>query len=572
MVEYFCVLNRKNTHKSLEGFTELSGVDYYVGIQGKCKFERDCIFEENSQILVMLIGVVFNKSNLIIKSKKESWFQTIIDLYFQNGDTFFNQLSGSFNGIIFDKLTHKWLIFSNIQSERPIFLSKSKEELIIASNIRLIQKDVSINNCKLTLNIDGAYMLLSHGYMLNGNTLFNEVKRIKASYYCIFDKGNLQEKKHYDFNNTDITTDSQKDIINNIDSLFIEAVKQQFEKDREYGFRHITFLSGGLDSRMTVFCAHELGYRDQVNNTFSQSNYLDETIACQIAAKLKHEWIFKALDNGLFLYDLEKITEITGGNVLYYGVAHGFSMFSLLNFEGFGMMHSGQLGGAILNWNYSKHRKPSIYDGALSKNIAKKIPDNIINIEDYENEELFMINNKYLNGTNFGLSGILNFTESFSPFYNLNFWEYCLKIPLRLRYNRHIYKQWIIEKHPLAAEFKYDRTGVRINNNQLRDKLRLYYNGRVITFEDAISGLYRQAARKLNINYKPSLKGMNPIESWLILNKELKIFFNDYFRETIFLLDNHPELKSDCIDLFNNGSAQEKVQVLSLLSAVKLFI
>jgi asparagine synthase (glutamine-hydrolysing) len=60
--------------------------------------------------------------------------------------------------------------------------------------------------------------------------------------------------------------------------------------------------------------------------TFSQSGYLDETIPKKISSDLKHDLIFKSYDNGSFLEYLEEITQITGGNVIYYSIAHGNSM------------------------------------------------------------------------------------------------------------------------------------------------------------------------------------------------------------------------------------------------------
>jgi len=95
---------------------------------------------------------------------------------------------------------------------------------------------------------------------------------------------------------------------------------------------------------MTVCCAHELGFTEQLNITFSQPNYQEGDIASQIASSMKHNWMFTSLDNGLFLHNLDSITRITGGNVLYNTVAHAYSMFSLLNFEDFGLLHTGQLG------------------------------------------------------------------------------------------------------------------------------------------------------------------------------------------------------------------------------------
>ena len=81
----------------------------------------------------------------------------------------------------------------------------------------------------------------------------------------------------------------------------------------EYGYNHICSLSGGLDSRMTAIVAHEMGYDQQLNITFSQSDYLDETIAKQIASDYGHNWMFKSLDNGIFLFDIDSCSFLING-------------------------------------------------------------------------------------------------------------------------------------------------------------------------------------------------------------------------------------------------------------------
>lgn len=106
------------------------------------------------------------------------------------------------------------------------------------------------------------------------------------------------------------------------DKIFRRTIELEFEKDKEYGYKHIATVSGGLDSRMTTWVVHDMGYTDQVNYTFSQSGYLDETIAKEIARDLKHEWIFKFLDNGNFLTNIEDMIKVNFGNFLYTGSAH----------------------------------------------------------------------------------------------------------------------------------------------------------------------------------------------------------------------------------------------------------
>src|SRR5690606_29863601 len=125
----------------------------------------------------------------------------------------------------------------------------------------------------------------------------NEIKRLMVGYYIKIKNNTLIHEKYYTLRNEPIEI-SEKEAIDEIDKRFRDAVELAFEKDKEYGYKHIATLSGGLDSRMTVWVAHELGYSNQLNLTFSQSNYLDETIAKEIAIELKHEWLFKALDNG----------------------------------------------------------------------------------------------------------------------------------------------------------------------------------------------------------------------------------------------------------------------------------
>ncbi|PEN17505.1 asparagine synthase, partial [Bacillus wiedmannii] len=96
-------------------------------------------------------------------------------------------------------------------------------------------------------------------------------------------KGIVEVHRYFNLNNTPREDKSEEAIIEEMDSLFREAIRLQFEKDREYGYKHIASLSGGLDSRMVNFVAHDLGYKDILNYTFSQSNYLDEKIAKDIA-------------------------------------------------------------------------------------------------------------------------------------------------------------------------------------------------------------------------------------------------------------------------------------------------
>ena len=63
---------------------------------------------------------------------------------------------------------------------------------------------------------------------------------------------------------------------------------------------------------------------------------------------------------------------------------------------------------------------------------------------------------------------------------------------------------------------------------------------------------------------------MNPLEYWYNTNSDIATFQDEYFKNTIDLVKNEV-LRKDCEKLYTEGTAIEKNQVLTLLSALKLF-
>ena len=64
---------------------------------------------------------------------------------------------------------------------------------------------------------------------------------------------------------------------------------------------------------------------------------------------------------------------------------------------------------------------------------------------------------------------------------------------------------------------------------------------------------------------------MNPLDYWYSSNGEIRTFFDDYLHTNLERLGDYPELQKDCGSLYETGSATEKIQALTLLSAVKLY-
>ena len=369
--------------------------------------------------------------------------------------------------------------------------------------------------------------------------------------------------------NTPDPSITEQDAVDIIDHYFRRAVILDFEKDKEYGYRHLVGLSGGLDCRMTSFVAHDCGYTDQLNMTFSQTGYWDQTLPMKMSAAMKHEWIFKALDNGLWLYDVDEIIRSNGGNVLYYGTAHSNSLLKYLNFEHLGLEHTGQLGDVILGSFVKadeKDAKYSLGDRAYSKKYLEHLKDFRLTLDASKEVGLFYY--RGFNGTNNGLQYIYNYSETLSPFLEKEFMEKALSIPLALRQNHYIYKKWILAKYPQAAEYEWETTGRKITdvlNSSPKKSFTL------ASFKKPIKTLVRKIAGKTSGKSAEQdiPKGMNPVDYYLSHNQDLVNYLAGYFRYTEAISDL--EVRKTLEAIQESGTATEKLQAVSLLGAIKLF-
>lgn len=534
------------------------------------KFLNDKIFFDDTDYTIVTEGVLLNSLELIAKYRQSNLKETIVAMYESNGETFFKEFRGSFSGLFRDKKNNKTLIFTDHIGSKQIFYSKVNERFVFGSEINFIVDFYKNNQHKCSLNTNAAYFLLTYGFMVEEHTLFSEIKKLVAGHYIKLTDDKFEIIKYHQLDNTPNYGQSEKEIIERIDHLFRQAVKRAFEKDREYGYKHLVGLSGGLDSRMTTWVANDMGYGYQiVNYTFSQSDYLDETIPKAIAADLKHEWIFKALDNGLFLKDIDDTVRICSGGALYYGLAHGKSCLDLIDKSQFGIVHTGMLGDVIIGTFYSsldKDKEFEVTDGTYSKVLAKKLDKSMFS-SNYKNEEIFKFYTRGFTGANQGILVHQEFSESYSPFYDLEFLEYCLTIPVELRFNHKIYKQWIINKYPKAADYVWEKTGGKITDKSVN------IFGRNVLLSKLPSKIFWYLLKRIRIEHSSqnSKKHMNPLDYWYRTNSDLRTYLDMYFDDNIDLLSFDNELKNDCTTMYKNHSNIEKNQVITLLGVMKRY-
>lgn len=538
------------------------------------KFLNDKAFYEDKEYLVVTEGVILNSLFLQKQylgtedSSSDKMALTAINMYQKNGETFFEDFRGSFSGAFYDKKNDIWLIYTNHVGDKQLFYTKTPHGYAFASEVTWLTDYLRNNGFEYTLDETGAYCLLTYAFMLEDHTLFNEIKKVNAGQYARIQNGSFEIKEYYKLDNTPNETDTEDEIIENIDRLFRNAIRLEYEKDKEYGYKHFASLSGGLDSRMNVWVGHDMGYTDQLNWTMSQCDYLDEKIAKDIARDLKHEWIFKSLDNGNYLCGIvDELIDEQFGTVFFAGSAHSRSFMQMFNSDEYGLEHTGQLGDAILGTYLARNGNNADFlgEGAYSQTLIEKLYGVRLQ-RSYPNSEIFKFYNRGFTGILQGNMITQEYTEVASPFLDIDFMNYCLHIPAKYRIGEQIYMKWIIKKYPKAAKYKWERINAKITDKWInifgRHMLLKKIPGKII---------YKilPFTRKNRLSKKNA--SMNPVDYWYATNPSLKADLDNYYNETLNCVSKrYDSIKKD-IELLYKGCVIDKLLALTLLGALKKY-
>ena len=569
-------------------FHSIESSKYYIEHRSSRKFSNDKFLYENDEFIYLLDGVVFNNHQLEEKYQCDSWRECVEKMHHLNPRTFYNEFRGSFLGLVYDKKADSWLFYTDHVGDKQVFNTQLQDGgWLIGTEMSYMVDTMHLNNQPMTPNREAAYMVISLGYVIENNTLVQEIHKLVAGHYLELKEGEIKEREYHRFHNKPVER-SKEEMIEEIDKRFRNAVKLQFEKDAEYGYKHIACLSGGFDSRMTVWVAHELGYTHQLNTTFCQSNYTDFQVAQQIATDLHHEYMFKALDGGNCIYNIDVVSKYTYGMACFFGLSHAYSMFGKINLEEYGIVHSGMIGDVVLgSYVHSGQYVPAaITDGAYSKEVIDRLKDYKFKYE-YPNSEIYMMYNR---GFGFCGQGAMGYgheiTETFSPFYDVEFLEYCFSIPLKWRCTQRIYFEWVLARYPQAANYIWESIGKKIT------EVEPYKSELVQRHTKIIAGKERPLPgdpyffdywkkfmmRRLHIRQNPDViaqstytkHNMNPVDYWYNTNPELKSFMDEYWRKNKDIIKDQ-KLLDDMTYLYEKCHATyDKLQPLSVLAAYKL--
>lgn len=520
------------------------------------KFENEKLWIDTSDFLFVTEGIIHNLDNLCKQNNVKDATGLILNYLRNKNTSFFNQFEGNYSGLFYNKHANTWTAFNNKTGMKKIFYFHNTDYLIFSTDLKTLSQCLKELQISFSLNEDNAYHLLTSGFMHENGTLINEVKQLCAGEYCISKEGGLEVNSYFNLINIQQTNDNKKTIIENLDVLFKEAVRIEYEVDKSNKYNHLTTLSGGLDSRMTALIAYKMGYENQLMLNFSEKGYADEIIAKQIVSEYNLEIVQFAL-NAQSLKPIDEVVLVNDGLTIYSSCSHVYSALKQINNKENGILHTGMIGDAVMGSFVSKieEAKPQISDGLYSKSLMAK-SESIIkkSISNYPNEELYKYYNRAFMGANTGFQFFDLMGETSSPFLNSSFLSYAYSIPREYKYKENIYIDWIKTLHPDIAKFTWEGIGGKPTNNTY---LRQYYR-------------YKRAIIK-RLPVKTMWKNtMSPEQVWYNKNKDVRQTLDIYFEENIHFLENNKELRNDVVELYKSGNITEKTQAITLLSACKL--
>lgn len=524
------------------------------------KFPGDEVYFHDEKQVFFLTGYVYNKKEFLKPESANDWPASFAASLAQDAKEHFQKMRGAFCGYTYDKEKEEALIYTDHTSNKAVYYYVDGDKWIASNYVDFIVRVLRANGIYYHFNPTAAKYMLTYGYMLDDSTYVKEIHRLMPGCYGLIRDGEIAVTQYYklECHEQEMT---EEEALEKLDQAFRQAVAREFDKDKEYGYRHLVDLSAGLDSRMVCFVAHDMGYTEQTNLSYSKLGYRDDLISGKIAKYLGHEYLFKSLDDIRWMYDVDEMTLKNNGAAICLGMTGGNRMLQSINMEHYGIEHTGIIGGPTMASYYKDKKlaygKPRYglngYSGKLHYTFDEKV------LERHETQEAFAMNTRGLLGMQVSYMIRQNYIETSSPFADVDMLETAFSIPFEYRKEDRLYLKWIETKYPDAARFGWEKWGgvkpkkSHIFIRKVKTTQRLLYG--------YLCGLFHVA----------NPQSMNPMDYWYNNDKQIRIYLNEMYEARIGNDVLPGELADDMKSLYETGNFIDKSLVLTVLSAVHLY-
>lgn len=518
------------------------------------KFENDKVFVDTHRYFYAIEGFLFNKQIM----------EEIATSYFRSGQFDPSKLRGSFAGIFYDKIKQVCFVFNDQIGSKILFYTRIGDATLVSSDLKILSEQIP--NKKYDLQY--MYSLLQYGYSPTHHSILSEVQRIPAGKYLRIERGACELLQYHVFDNCPQKLSEEK-AIDKLDILFNNAVRRVLDKNSEYAYDNISTLSAGLDSRVVCCVAKKMCQADVQFLTYSQPNFFDEIVPKQIAEYLQCPIAFISLNDGEYLKNVNNSICSTEALINYSGPAQVNMVLETTSTLNMGIILTGCNGDKIVASDIRHNDEPYNFEDWPLASVKYMELKKMMQLDaiQYPNREMHYIYTRAFDCTNLGLPlAAQYYSESYSPFTDVDFLEFVLSIPTKNRWWYGLYDKWILKKYPDMAQWKHngeDTIGKR--------PCMVYVAGRTMPLKDVPKRIIWRMCKKMHIYDFYALKenqSMNPIDSWMKEGTELRQYLDCYFNSHIQSLEYEPNLLQYAKNQYVNGSAYEKLQVITLLGSI----
>ena len=480
------------------------------------KFEKDKLWFESGNSFIAVEGILFNRDSIVSKLPQVN----VADW------------RGSFAVVVVNKQTSELQVYNDQIGSHMIFWCQTDKGVYLSSDLFELAQLTRIK----TISTSFMSRILDAGYGNDDSTMVEGIHRVGAGQVLTVRNGIAEVKRYYSFSNTP-THFNEEEALARTNELFRQAVKRIIDKNEEYGLRHFYPLSGGLDSRMVQTVARQLTTQPITNFTYSQTNHYDHLLPEKIASFLGNEWRFLPLDGGCYLTQIDAITKATHGLVNYNGPSEIYYCCTRFDWSEVGVVATGVNG------------------------------DNIFSVETDSAHEIERLYSLSFASNGLGSPLVLQqYTETYSPFCDVDVLDYVLRIPLRKRWNYRFYDQWILRYYPEAAQ--WDHKGEQIGHRRIV----LPIMGRNIPLRDLPQRITFAILKRLHVYNGYQMEesnSMNPYDSWAKSNPDLREAIDSYYEENKHLLAPYPSIQNKARIIMQEGRVYDQCGVLTILSAIR---
>lgn len=483
------------------------------------RFSQDRFLGEEAKWVILFDGVLLNKTELFEEYCKYSVEELLVAMIAEIGvPASLSKLRGPFSGAFFDRNEKKLYAFGNQTGDTAVYSYAQDGRWAVGNSLDLLARLLSSQDCNLSFNERAARMMLTFGYMSDETTFFQEIERILPGHMQVLEvcRGHCESiLPYWKLQYLPVDRDLA-DHISCFDRAFRHAVERCFRKDEEYGYvRHLADLSAGMDSRMTNVVAQSLGFKNITNISYSQSSSSERRIAEKVAENLGQDLLYYPLDGGRCILDPEAILSLSGATSYYAAITGGKNVIERLNFDFFGLEHTGQLGDLIAGTSSKSPEDLPPDPFAYRYSGLHNFPDTKGHWQ-HSNAEVQVLSVRGFLGTLGTHSLRRHFTPAVSPFIDVDVLEVALSIPLHLRYGHRFYEEWVKECYPEATRTKSSR--VLFSGRKRQKRLHSVRQ----TF-DILRGWTNRASIELGFGPIPTSKNnMNPFDAWYAENAALR--------------------------------------------------